>query len=411
MTLDADIYLVGGAVRDRLLGLDPIEQDWVVVGASHQMMIAAGYKNVGADFPVYLHPKSGDEYALARTERKTAPGYHGFQFNADAQVTLVEDLGRRDLTINAIAESATGEIIDPHGGLKDLKNKLLRHVSPAFSEDPVRILRIARFAARYVHLGFTIAPETRVLMKAMVAEGEVDSLVAERSWQEFHKSLNDGAPWVFIQVLRDCGALHRIAPEVDRLFGVPQNKVHHPEIDTGVHVLMALEMACRLSDEPIVRFATLLHDLGKGVTDKKHWPKHPGHEAAGLPLVQEICKRLNVPKKFRQLAELACLHHLDCHRSNELSAQQLGELFKRLDALRSPERFEQFLLVCEADARGCLGKFDSVYLQRPFMQSAIQSFRAVDIQPICQSGLKGRELAQGIEQLRIAALEPHVCYD
>ena len=312
------IYLVGGAVRDEILGYPFTEKDWVVVGATVDDMLAAGYQQVGKDFPVFLHPETKEEHALARTERKTAAGYKGFEVHASPDVTLEDDLVRRDLTINAIAKDENGEYVDPYNGIADIENKILRHVSDAFLEDPVRILRIARFLARYAHLGFSIAEETMELMKEMVSAGEVDALVPERVWQEMKKALSERTPGAFVTSLRDCGALQRILPELDCLFGVPQPEEHHPEIDTGIHTLMVLEQSCLLSDDADVRFAALLHDLGKGATPKKEWPRHIAHEARGADIVKKVCQRLRIPNEYRDLAERTARFHLHYHRALEL---------------------------------------------------------------------------------------------
>ena len=346
-------YLVGGAVRDELLSYPFKERDWVVGGARVADMLTAGFQQVGKDFPVFLHPETKEEYALARTERKTAAGYKGFDVHASPDVTLEEDLIRRDLTINAIAKDEQGEIIDPYNGVRDIEDRLLRHVSSAFSEDPVRILRIARFLARYAHLGFSIADETMQLMKDMVDAGEVDALVPERVWQEMKKALSEKTPTAFITTLRDCGALKRIIPELDCLFGVPQPEEHHPEIDTGIHTLMVLEQACKLSSETDVRFAALLHDVGKGTTPKEQWPRHIEHEARGARIVLEVCQRLRIPNEYRDLAERTARFHLHYHRALELKPSTVVKTLEQLDAFRKPERFEKFLLASEADAR-CL---------------------------------------------------------
>ncbi len=399
-----EIWQVGGCVRDRLLGLPVKDHDWVVVGASPEALIEAGFRPVGKDFPVFLHPQTHEEYALARTERKTAPGYTGFQFHAAPDVTLEQDLARRDLTINAMAESDSGEIIDPFGGRKDLQARLLRHVSPAFVEDPVRILRVARFAARFADLGFRVADETMQLMRNMVDNGEVEALVAERVWQEMQRALSGQQPAVFVQVLRDCGALAVLLPEIDRLFGVPQPKKHHPEIDTGVHTLMVLEQAARLSDEPKVRFAALLHDLGKGVTPTDQLPQHIGHEARGVPLVKEVCKRLKIPKDYRELAVLVTRYHLHYHRVAELRPATLLETLEALDAFRRPERFEQFLLACEADSRGRTGFEDAEFEQPRLFREACQAATAVKADELVAQGLQGKAIAKALHRQRCQAI-------
>ncbi len=375
-------YLVGGAVRDRLLGFDKSDRDWVVVGARVEDMLAEGFTQVGSDFPVFLHPKTKEEYALARTERKTAPGYTGFSFTADPSVTLEEDLSRRDLTINAIAQDDDGALIDPYDGAQDIKLRLLRHVSPAFTEDPLRVLRVARFAARFANKGFKVAPETMTLMQELSASGELSHLVAERIWQETEKALNTQSPAVYFQTLRECGALAIIMPEIDSLFGVPQTAQYHPEIDTGVHVMMCMEQAARLSDDPVVRFATLLHDLGKGVTPKEKWPRHIGHEQLGLPLIDQFCTRLRVPKKYRAMARIVSQYHTHCHRAQELRADTMLRLLESLDAFRRPAQVEQFVLACEADSRGRKGFEDREYPQAEIVRQALAAARSVDIREV-----------------------------
>lgn len=398
------IYLVGGAVRDALLGREVHERDWVVVGATPADMLAAGYRQVGKDFPVFLHPQSSEEYALARTERKTAPGYRGFAVHADPAVTLEEDLLRRDLTINAIAQAADGRLIDPYGGQRDLEARVLRHVSAAFAEDPVRILRLARFAARYAGLGFSVAEDTMTLMRTMVAAGEVDALTPERVWQEWARALGEAQPGVFIEVLRACGALARLLPELDRLWGVPQPPKHHPEIDTGVHTLMVLAQAVRLGSDAPTRFAALLHDLGKGTTPAAEWPRHVGHEARSVELIRSLCARLRVPAEFRDLALLVAQYHTHVHRAFELRADTLLTTLERLDALRRPQRFAQVLLACEADARGRLGFEDSAYPQARLFAAARECAAAVAVQPLLERGLKGEALAAALRSARIQAI-------
>ena len=399
-----ETWQVGGCVRDRLLGLPIKDHDWVVVGATPEAMLKAGFRPVGKDFPVFLHPQTHEEYALARTERKTAPGYTGFQFHAAPDVSLEQDLARRDLTVNAMAESGSGEIIDPFGGQNDLQARLLRHVSPAFVEDPVRILRVARFAARFAGLGFKVADETMQLMRKMVDNGEVAALVAERVWQEMQRALTEERPAVFIQILRDCGALAVLLPEVDRLFGVPQPEKHHPEVDTGIHTLMVLEQAARLSDDPTVRFAALLHDLGKGVTPADQLPRHIGHEARGVPLVKELCTRLKVPKDYRDLAILVTRYHLHYHRVAELRPTTLLETLEALDAFRRPQRFEQFLLACEADSRGRTGFEDAEFEQPRLFREAYQAAAHVKVDELLKQGLKGKAIAEALHQQRCQAI-------
>lgn len=398
------VYLVGGAVRDTLLGRSFTERDWVVVGATPQDMLLRGYQQVGKDFPVFLHPQSKEEYALARTERKTARGYHGFEFDTRTDVTLEQDLARRDLTINAMAMLPDGVLIDPYGGRRDLDGRILRHVSPAFVEDPVRLLRLARFAARFAPLGFRVADETLDLLREMVAQGEVDALVPERVWAEFDKALAEPRPAEFVRVLRACGALVRLFPELDRLFGVPQRADYHPEIDCGIHVLMVLDEAVKLSPEREVRFAALLHDLGKADTPPEEWPSHHGHEARSVQRVQALCARARVPSAFRDLAVLAAKYHTHCHRVFELRPGTVLEVIEGTDALRRPDRFEQFLLACTADARGRLG-FETVpYPQAQFMRAVLAACRSVAAQPLLENGLRGVELAAALRVLRLEAV-------
>ncbi len=398
------IYQVGGAVRDRLLGLPVKDHDWVVVGATPEQMLAQGFLQVGKDFPVFLHPQTREEYALARTERKTAPGYKGFAFHASPDVTLEEDLIRRDLTINALAMDEQGEIIDPFGGRQDLAKRVLRHVSDAFAEDPVRILRVARFYARYASLGFSIAEETMALMRQMVDNGEVDALVPERVWAETQRALTESRPDKFFEALRQCGALARIYPEIDALFGVPQPAHHHPEIDSGVHTMMVLVQAARLSDDPKVRFAALLHDLGKGATPAEQWPKHIGHEKRSAELAAQLCQRLRAPKEYRDMAVIAGRYHTHCHRAFELKNSTLLDTLLAVDAFRRPDRFEGFLLVCEADSRGRTGHENDQYPQADLMRAALAAARQVDAGALAREGFKGQELAERLRQLRIGAI-------
>lgn len=378
------IHLVGGAVRDALLGLSTSDRDWVVTGATPAQMQALGYRPVGKDFPVFLHPHSKEEYALARTERKSGHGYKGFVFNADPAVTLEEDLQRRDLTINAIARTEDGLLIDPWGGVRDLDARVLRHVSPAFAEDPLRVMRVARFAARFAPLGFRVAPETLSLMRQLSSSGELQHLVAERVWQEMEKALGEPAPAEFFRVLRECGALQVILPEVDALFGVPQPALHHPEIDTGVHVLMCLEQAARLSDDPVVRFATLVHDLGKGTTLPAYWPSHHGHEERGVALIAGLSERLRVPTRFTSIGRLVSQYHTHCHRAGQLRADTLLKLLEALDAFRRPLQLTQFLLACEADARGRTGFEERPYPQADRVRAAFAAASAIDIPALLQ---------------------------
>ncbi len=399
-----DIYLVGGAVRDELLGLPVGERDWVVVGATQPALEQAGYRAVGRDFPVFLHPDTNDEYALARTERKTAPGYRGFVVNASPEVTLEEDLQRRDLTVNAIARAADGRLVDPWGGVRDLEARVLRHVSPAFAEDPVRILRTARLAARFHELGFTVAPETMALMRTMVAAGEADALVPERVWQETLTALQTARPDVFLEVLRDCGALAAVFPEIDALFGVPQPMRWHPEIDTGVHMLLCMRAAARLGLDAEARFAVLLHDLGKGTTPKEYWPAHHGHEERSVTLARRLCERLRVPTAFRELAEIVARYHGLCHRAAELRPATLLKLLEGADALRRPARFEKFLLACEADLKGRTGLEDAPYPQAALLRRALAAAAAVDPQPLVAAGLGGEQLRNQLRALRTEAI-------
>lgn len=400
-------YLVGGAVRDKLLGYPFHEKDWVVVGATPEIMAEQGYVAVGKDFPVFLHPKTKEEYALARTERKTGRGYAGFTFNCGAEVTLEDDLVRRDLTINAIAEDEHGNIIDPYGGQKDLANKKLRHVSSAFLEDPVRILRIARFAARYHHLGFTIADETIALMREMVNNGEVDHLVSERVWKETQRALGESAPDIFIQSLRDCGALARLFPEIDALFGVPQTVIHHPEVDTGIHTLMCLQQAAKLTDDVCVRFATLLHDLGKGTTPVEELPRHIAHEDRSLPLVKKLCDRIAAPKDYKELALIVAQWHTHCHRALELKPATVLKTLQSTDAFRRPERFAQFLLCCEADARGRTTFENREYPQSRYFHEALEACQEIDLSTIQNQGLIGKEFGEAVNRLRLEKLTYH----
>lgn len=399
-------YLVGGAIRDRLLGLPVRERDWVVVGATPEDMRAAGYRPVGKDFPVFLHPDSGEEYALARTERKSGRGYHGFVFHTGVEVTLEEDLRRRDLTVNAIAEDQqSAELVDPYGGRQDLELKLLRHVSEAFSEDPLRILRVARFYARFKPLGFSVADETLALMREMVASGEVDELVPERVWQETRRALMAAAPEAYFELLRECGALRVLFPEFDALFGVPQTEKYHPEIDSGLHVLMVLAQAARLNADLRVRFACLCHDFGKAVTPGYVLPGHRGHEAAGLPLVEAFCARLKVPNDCRDLALLVTEFHLHVHRALELRPATLLKLFDRLDVWRKPERFENFLLACECDARGREGLEDEDYPQYPYLRNALAAAQSVQASDVVADGFSGKAVRDELAKRRLRCVK------
>ena len=400
------VFLVGGAVRDRLLGRPSGDRDWVVVGTTPEVMGAAGYLPVGRDFPVFLHPRTHEEYALARTERKTSPGYHGFVFRTGPEVTLEDDLSRRDLTINAMAQAEDGTLVDPWGGQADLAARVLRHVGPAFAEDPVRILRLARFAARFTD--FLVAPETLALCRAMVEAGEVDALVPERVWQELSRGLMEARPSRMIEVLRDCGALARLLPEVDALFGVPQRADYHPEIDTGVHLMMVLDMAERLGTALPVRFACLVHDLGKATTPADILPRHLGHEGRSVKLLGPLAARLRVPVECRELAELVAREHGNLHASASFGAEALVRLFDRCDAWRRPERFEQALQACECDARGRLGFEERPYPQADRLRGALAAARAVDSGAVSAEalarGLKGPAIGQALQQARIAAV-------
>lgn len=399
------IYKVGGAVRDRLLDRVITEIDWVVVGGSAEQLLNQGFRPVGADFPVFLHPQTGEEYALARTERKSGHGYAGFTFFASPEVTLEEDLLRRDLTINAIAEDEQGRLIDPYGGQNDLSARLLRHVSPAFAEDPLRVLRVARFAARYAPLGFRIAPETLALMRELAESGELQALTAERSWKEISRALLEPRPDVFIQTLRDCGALAVLLPEVDALFGVPQPPAHHPEIDTGVHVLAVLQQ-CAIHAQPLsVRWACLLHDVGKGLTPPEQWPRHIAHEHKGIRLVKAINQRCKAPKDCQELALLVCEYHTHGHRALELKASTLLELLQRFDVFRRPERFAEFVAACEMDARGRTGLEQRPYPQAAYLLAAAEAARKVTVQPLLEKGLLGAELGAALQKARLHALK------
>jgi tRNA nucleotidyltransferase (CCA-adding enzyme) len=399
------VYLVGGAVRDRLLDRVVSERDWVVVGASPAELERQGFMPVGRDFPVFLHPETKEEYALARLERKVGPGYRGFTTEFSPAVTLEDDLKRRDLTINAMAEDASGRVIDPYGGLRDLEARLLRHVSPAFSEDPVRILRVARFAARYAPLGFRVAEETLELMRRMVAEGEAAALVAERVWAETEKALGEPRPDVFIEVLRECGALKVVFPELDALFGVPQPEKWHPEIDTGVHQLLALRAAVKLGGSVAVRFAVLMHDLGKGITPVDSLPSHPGHEDAGVALVEQLCARLRVPNPLRELAVITARYHTHVHRAHELRSATVLKTLESCDAMRRPERFADMLLACEADARGRQGLEDRDYPQRAWFARAREVAAAVSLTPEERAGKTGEQIGELLRRRRLAAID------
>lgn len=397
-------HLVGGAVRDALLGRPCTERDWVVTGSTPEAMVDAGYKPVGKDFPVFLHPETGEEYALARTERKTGRGYHGFVFHTGPEVTLEDDLRRRDFTVNAMARGADGQLIDPLGGQADLDARVLRHVSDAFAEDPVRVLRGARFLAELAPWGFSVATDTLELMRQMVVAGEVDALQAERVWQETRRALMSDAPQKYFELLRDCGALVRIFPEIDALFGKPQPPKYHPEIDCGVHLMLVLEQAARLGLDEITRYAALCHDLGKGVTPEHILPSHRGHEAAGVPLVRAMSQRLRVPKAHRELAEVVAREHLHGHRAMELKPSTIQALFERLDAYRRPERVDQFVNACEADSRGRTGLEDKPYPQADYLRRCFAAAQAVSPKAIVARGVQGPAVGEELARARTAAI-------
>lgn len=398
-------YLVGGAVRDGLLKLPVKDKDWVVVGATPEMMLEQGYQQVGRDFPVFLHPDSREEYALARTERKSGSGYTGFVTWFAPDVTLEQDLQRRDLTINAIAQDENGQYIDPYQGRADLEKRLLRHVSAAFIEDPLRVLRVARFAARYAHLSFRIADETLTLMREMTAGGELAHLTAERVWKETENALCTPNPHVYFQVLRDCGALAVLFPEIDRLFGVPAPAKWHPEIDTGIHTLMTVAIAAQLTPEVDVRFATLCHDVGKGLTPPEKWPSHPGHGLAGVPLVEDICRRLRVPNAIRDLSVLVAEFHDVVHTIEKQTAERLVALFDRMDAWRKPQRVNQLAQTSEADARGRAGWENNDYPQGRYLNEAFRIVQAVSTKEVVEAGFQGLQVREELTRRRIVALE------
>jgi tRNA nucleotidyltransferase (CCA-adding enzyme) len=398
------VYLVGGAVRDALLGLPVKERDWVVVGSSRDELLGLKYREVGRDFPVFLHPDSHEEYALARLERKVSPGYRGFAVEFGPQVSLEEDLARRDLTINAIAKAEDGSLLDPYNGRRDLQARVLRHVSPAFIEDPVRILRVARFAARFAYLDFHVAPETMALMRAMVERGEVDALVAERVWQETEKALKEPGASVFFKVLRECGALKVIYPEIDALFGVPQPEKWHPEIDTGVHTFMVLDQAVRLSTDVRVRFAALVHDLGKAATPQAEWPGHKGHEERSVALIEALSERLRLPGEYRDLSVIVARYHGNVHRAFELRPKAILGILEKTDAFRRPERFAQALLACEADSRGRLGLENIPYPQREYLQAARDAAAAIKPTPQDIAEHAGPQIAERLHARRLEAI-------
>ncbi len=398
------IYSVGGAVRDELLGLPVTDRDHVVVGATPAQMVALGYQPVGKDFPVFLHPQTHEEYALARTERKTARGYHGFAFQAAPDVTLEQDLARRDLTINAIAKDEHGALIDPFNGAADLKARVLRHVGPAFAEDPVRILRLARFSARFARLGFSIADDTMALMREMVAAGEADALVAERVWQELSRGLMETTPSRMFEVLRACGALARVLPEVDALYGVPQRTEHHPEVDTGVHVMMVVDYAAQRNYALDVRFAALMHDLGKGTTPREEWPRHIAHEERSAGLVSALCERLRVPAECRDLALIMARQHGNIHRAAELRPATIVQLLQSADAFRKPQRYMRLLQACESDFRGRLGFGDRPYPQAERMAAAFKAAAAVDAGAIAKQHSEPTRIKGAIHHAQVVAV-------
>lgn len=402
------IFLVGGAVRDKLLNLPIKDCDYMVVGATPEQLLAQGFQQVGKDFPVFLHPQTGDEYALARTERKKGKGYNGFSCYSGKDVTLEDDLIRRDLTINAIAENELGERFDPYDGIKDIEQKVLRHISPAFSEDPLRVLRVARFAARFYHLGFRIAPETLTLMTNLSESGELDHLTPERVWAETEKALMTQTPHIYFQTLRDCGALAVLFPEVDRLFGVPGPKKWHPEIDTGIHTLMVVEQSALLSDSIAFRFACLVHDLGKALTPKDKWPSHKGHGFLGLKVIKSFCKRLKVPNECRDLALMVSEHHTLIHSAHELRASTLVKLMNQCDAWRKPERFQQMLQCCVADSKGRTGFELKPYPSADYVWQALQSALSVDVKSIIQQGFKGAEIKEALFKARTEAIQVYI---
>lgn len=398
-------YLVGGAVRDRLLGRSGGDRDWVVVGATPEQMAERGFRPVGKDFPVFLHPETAEEHALARTERKSGRGYRGFVVHASPEVTLEQDLARRDFTINAIAQDEQGALTDPFGGQRDIDAKLLRHVGDAFVEDPVRILRAARFMARFAALGFRIAPTTMALMRSMVADGEVDHLIAERVWQELQRALTEAQPSAFLDTLRDCGALARVLPEVDALYGVPQRAEFHPEIDAGIHTEMVCDMAAKLAPgDDMIGFAALTHDLGKALTPMADLPSHRAHEHSGLRPLAALCERLRVPAEHRALAEICCREHLNIHRLDELKAATVHDLIARCDGFRKPERIARLGLVCEADKRGRLGLEDGDYPQRARLNEMHRAALTVSARDLDLTGLQGEQIARRVREGRIAAI-------
>lgn len=394
-------YLVGGAIRDELLGLPVKERDWVVVGSTPEEMLRAGYRQVGKDFPVFIHPANGEEYALARTERKTAKGHRGFTFNTDSAVTLEEDLYRRDLTINAIARDESGRLFDPHGGRSDIEARVLRHVSGAFIEDPLRVLRVARFAAQLRSFGFTVADETLSLMTTIANSGELLDLSAERVWGETRKSLQGPSPRTYFEVLRDCGALAVLFPEVNQLFGVPQRADYHPEVDTGLHTLMALDAATHITEDAAVRYAVLVHDLGKGITPEDILPRHIGHENTGVPLTQVVSKRLKVPARYARLAEVVTRYHLLSHKLDTLRPGTTLKLLKSLKAFSANDMVEPFLHACEADARGRLGFEDIPYPLKAWLLGLVEHLKTLSTTELMAEGFTGKQLGEEIDRRRL----------
>lgn len=406
-------YLVGGAVRDELLGRNVADRDWVVVGSTPEEMQRLGYEQIGNEFPCFLHPVTKEEYALARTERKSGAGHKGFVCDFDPNITLEEDLIRRDLTINAIAKNDSGDYVDPCGGIDDLNQKVLRHVSPAFVEDPLRVLRVARFAARYKDLGFSVHASTLELMNQLAQQGELNTLTPERVWKEISRALTEPNPSEFFRVLKACDALGKILPELDALFGVPQTAQYHPEIDTGEHVMLSIDYARRAFNDALITYAVLLHDLGKGITPRELWPKHIDHENLGLPLSDAVSKRLRVPKDYRELANAVTKHHLRAHCLQEMKPSSVLRLLEDLDGFRRPVRVEQFIAACESDARGRLGLENKPYPQAQYLLTALHAAKSVDVQPLLDKGYRGLDLAEQLRQIRIKdvkkALKEHVC--
>jgi tRNA nucleotidyltransferase (CCA-adding enzyme) len=398
-------YLVGGAVRDKLLNYPVKDKDWVVVGATPQQLLDDGFKQVGKDFPVFLHPETSEEYALARTERKSGKGYYGFEVHAAPDVTLEQDLERRDLTINAIAMDQQQQLVDPFNGQQDIKDRVLRHVSPAYAEDPLRVLRTARFAARFHHLGFSIAPETLQLMSKLAASGELKNLTAERVWQETEKALSERSPQVYFEVLRECGGLTDWFPEIECLWGIPNPEQWHPEIDTGIHTMMVLQQSCLLSKDTVTRYAALCHDLGKGVTPKEMWPSHRGHEKLGVPIIDKLSKRLKVPVKYNQLAKIVSEFHLHLHRVEDLTPKTIVKVLERTDSFKKQDRFEQFLLACEADFRGRTGFETKSYPQADIMRKAQAVCETISVKEIIAEGYHGKQVGEEIHRQRVSRVK------